>query len=530
MHIKKTSINKVELVNTIEEQTIKLIKEIIRKAYLEYDSGNLQEAYDISAGGLNFEPNNAELLLLRGFILSMLTDHCDAGIADINKAMNSHFLDEQSRDQANWHLGRAYFYKNQDDKAEGYFSKIKNWSKLRKRSEINQHYHDFIINHKSHSISSSRTSDEKITSFWDNLIMSGEILYDHISKQIKSCNRPLSARYEKAISISDYFIDIYPLNLYSIACKSLEMVFLQDHLANFNSEAAIAEIAVGEGSFSSLVFQDLGLKLVGFDISPYSLRFAAQKPHVLGAIVSDAKNPPICPGCIDLIVSNNFLHHVSSKIDVLNHFAQISNYILFNENTYDWALAHPNSFEKDQNGFPNIAKYFAEMQCERDAQHLLSIPELNQIISRSGFRIIDCFSFLSRSSLFYSKLLGTPIYLPVEFRDFLANSEVLTKVKKLTKKLVEVLIVYDYYQDRSCDTFVSYYAQSTVWRISLDTKITLSCLESKGAINRQKNSVRCPHCNVVYPIKEGMIFMLPDGLKNIYDSFDEHAHIGEIHL
>ena len=165
MHIKKTSINKVvnkvELVNTIEEQTIKLIKEIIRKAYFEYDSGNLQEAYDISARGLNLEPNNAELLLLH---------------------------------RANWHLGRAYFYKNQDDKAEGYFSKIKNWSKLRKRSEINQHYHDFIINHKSHAISSSRTSDEKITSFWDNLIMSGEILYDHISKQIKSCNRPLSAR------------------------------------------------------------------------------------------------------------------------------------------------------------------------------------------------------------------------------------------------------------------------------------------------------------------------------------------------
>ena len=191
---------------------------------------------------------------LRGFILSMLTDHCDAGIVDINKAMNSQFLNEQSRDQANWHLGRASFHKNQDDKAEGYFSKIKNWSKLRKRSEINQHYHNFIINHKSHAISRSRTSDEKITSFWDNLIMSGEILYDHISKQIKSCNRSLSARYEKAISISDYFIDIYPLNLYSIACKSLEMVFLQDHLVNFNPEAAIAEIAVGEGSFSSLVF------------------------------------------------------------------------------------------------------------------------------------------------------------------------------------------------------------------------------------------------------------------------------------
>ena len=49
--------------NTIEEQTIKLIKEIIRKAYFEYDSSNLQEAYDISARGLNLEPDNAELLL-----------------------------------------------------------------------------------------------------------------------------------------------------------------------------------------------------------------------------------------------------------------------------------------------------------------------------------------------------------------------------------------------------------------------------------------------------------------------------------
>ena len=93
--------------------------------------------------------------------------------------------------------------------------------------------------------------------------------------------------------------------------------------------------------------------------------------------------------------------------------------------------------------------------------------------------------------------------------------------------------MYDYYQDRSRDTYVSYYARSTEWRESQETKITLSCIECKGkiAINgSQKNSVRCPHCNVVSPIQKGMIFMLSDGLKNIYDSFDQHARVEEIHL
>ena len=135
--------------------------------------------------------------------------------------------------------------------------------------------------------------------------------------------------------------------------------------------------------------------------------------------------------------------------------------------------------------------------------------------------------------MFYSKLLGAPVYLPVEFREFLTNSEILTKVRELTKKLAEALIVYDYYQDRSCDTYVSYHARSAEWRESQDTKITLSCIECKGEIalnDRQQNSVRCPHCNVVYPIQKGMIFMLPDGLKNIYNSFDKHARVEEIHL
>ncbi|MEG3594608.1 MAG: hypothetical protein VX355_03880 [Chloroflexota bacterium] len=132
-----------------------------------------------------------------------------------------------------------------------------------------------------------------------------------------------------------------------------------------------------------------------------------------------------------------------------------------------------------------------------------------------------------------SELLGAPVSLPVEFREFLTNSEILTKVKELTKKLVEALIVYDYYQDRSYDTYVSYHARSAEWRESQDTKITLSCIECKGEIalnDRQQNSVRCPHCNVVYPIQKGMIFMLPDGLKNIYNSFDKHARVEEIHL
>ncbi|HIO37487.1 MAG TPA: hypothetical protein EYN27_00870, partial [Rhodospirillales bacterium] len=75
--------------NATEEQRLELIQEIIRKTYLAYNSGNLQDVYDISTKGLNLAPNNAELLLFRGSILSMSTGHCDAGIADINKAMSS---------------------------------------------------------------------------------------------------------------------------------------------------------------------------------------------------------------------------------------------------------------------------------------------------------------------------------------------------------------------------------------------------------------------------------------------------------
>ena len=509
------------------------LPKIIRKAYFLYNSSNFKEAYHISTEGLNLAPNNPELLLLRGLVSSLSKDNCDEGISDINKAINTRLLSEKSLDLANWHLGRAYLQKKLNYKAEEYFARIKDWSKLRKRSEANQQYRDYIISHKSHAVEGARISDEKIVSFWGNLIVNGEKLYDHISDQIKSCSRPLSVRYERAINFIDYFLDMYPLNLYSIVLKSLEMVFLQDHLIDFNSESTIAEIAIGEGSFSNLVFQDLGLKLIGFDISPYSLQFAAQKPHVLGTVVSDAKNPPIHSGCLDLIVSNNFLHHVSSKIDVLNHFAQTSNYVLFNESTYEWARGHPGPFTKRESGWPNIAKYLTEMECERNAQHLLSIPELNQIISQAGFQVIDCFSFLSRSSIYYSKILEVPVYLPVQFHEILMNSEMLIKVKELTKKLATMLIVYDYYQDRSFDAYVSYYAQSSKWQKSQHTKMALSCIECQGRISIDdslQSNIKCPHCHSAYPCKKGMIFILPDGLKDICDSFDEHINVEEIHL
>jgi len=80
-----------------------------------------------------------------------------------------------------------------------------------------------------------------------------------------------SALHSKAIESLDLFLEQYPFHLYPILCKCLELAYLQFELPPLvNNRERILEIAIGEGSFSKLIFPpDAGI--VGLELNPYYL-------------------------------------------------------------------------------------------------------------------------------------------------------------------------------------------------------------------------------------------------------------------
>jgi SAM-dependent methyltransferase len=108
----------------------------------------------------------------------------------------------------------------------------------------------------------------------------------------------------------------------------LELAYLHMQLPKVVSpDTKVVELAVGDGTLSEKIYP-LGTEIVAVDISPYSLRLPAAMPHVKQAVVSDCLNPAIRSGSFDLLVTNNFLHHVTDKSAVLDHIARVRYFFL----------------------------------------------------------------------------------------------------------------------------------------------------------------------------------------------------------
>jgi len=143
--------------------------------------------------------------------------------------------------------------------------------------------------------------------------------------------------HRQALAHLDAFIRQYPLHLYPILAKALELAYLKERLAaEAAGDSCVLEVGIGEGTLSARLFGG-GLRVTGIDLNPYSLLKASTLPHVARAIVGDGLDPPIHPGTFDLLLSVNFLHHVSQKEAVIANWARVAAVLLFNENTPFWA-------------------------------------------------------------------------------------------------------------------------------------------------------------------------------------------------
>lgn len=273
--------------------------------------------------------------------------------------------------------------------------------------------------------------------------------------------------HAQALKHVDGFVQQYPLHLYPLLAKSFEAAYLARFVPDLlRVRPKVLELAIGEGSLSTQVFPE-DADVTGIDISPYSLRHSAAKPHVRTAVVGDCLSPPISPGTFDVLVANNFLHHVTRKEEALAAWAPLARVGLFNESTQYWSSAWVRPYLLGRLGLRRrMEAAVAKLELEH-LQSLRSLPELDAAVDRD-WEVTERATFMSertfaRCAVFSALLRCTGPPTPAMSKRLLLGP-LRWVALPLTRALARRLIVQDAFEPRERDAYVSYLARSRRWQ------------------------------------------------------------------
>lgn len=317
----------------------------------------------------------------------------------------------------------------------------------------------------------------------------------------------------------------YPLHLYPIIGKALEIAFIKRNLRTqaMKSNPSIAEFAIGDGTLSSRIFSDKD-RITAFDLNPYSLVHVGALNHVKQRIIADCINPPIADSGTSLVFSANFLHHISDKELTLSNWSKITCFALFNENTVFWASSWASPYILKKLGFKRLAARKATKIEKASLQELWKEDELNQVVSKY-FDTITRESFFSEKVFFLSAIcsslmlcLGPPT---PKFNKLIFNSVMPRLSKFITVNLAKILIEYDSML-RKNGTFIIWMAKSKYSDHGYTPdEVKLICPNCKNEIYNNT----CSSCNKKYLFDDGMLFLLSDELS---DKISYKSNIGDI--
>lgn len=340
-----------------------------------------------------------------------------------------------------------------------------------------------------------------------------------------------SALHQRALTYVDALLEQYPLNMYPLVAKALELAYLSETIrSRCCEERKILEVAIGEGGFSTRLFTD-GRRVTGIDLNPYSLAKAVRSPHVNQAIVGDGLKPPVRHGTFDLLLAVNFLHHVTQKESTVANWSHLARRLLFTENTPFWASGWTIPYLLRKVGAKETASSVARRIAKRLLQNLEAVSALDKLVAASC-DIEDRMTFMSERTFFYCSLS------PFLMRCYGAPTPALLKrwflgalrpfVLPMTKRLAQLLIVFDAYQDRSTDTFVVLLARSRRFRAN-PNELDLLCARCRNPLNVED---QCEACGIRFPRKDGMLFLLPNDLRHIEEEYrsDVAATLPSEHL
>jgi ubiquinone/menaquinone biosynthesis C-methylase UbiE len=328
--------------------------------------------------------------------------------------------------------------------------------------------------------------------------------------------RQASDLHADAVEHVDPFVAQYPLHPYPILAKTLELAYLLRELpSQARAAERILELAIGDGSLSRHVFP-AGSRVLGADIAPNSLRFAAKMPHVRRAVVCDCLDPPFSGGAFDLLVSNNFLHHVSAKAETLAQWSQIASVLMFSENTRYWASSWARPVLLRRLGLRKAA-WRAEREIEESHfQDLWTLAELDEMTA-AGNRVLSretCFGARTFfiASIFSALMRCTGPPTPLVVKRLLVGP--LRRVAlPLTRRIAVDLLRLDATLDRDRDVFVLYTLSSEGWVSAPGAELV--CANCRVPLEGTDCS-----CGRSYGEADGMLFLLPDALQHIERGHD----------
>lgn len=316
-------------------------------------------------------------------------------------------------------------------------------------------------------------------------------------------------RVEAIKHINDFILQ-YPMHLYPIVAKCLEIGFIKDNLSSMkaNINGQIVEFAIGDGSLSRKIFSQKD-NIIALDLNPYSLEHVKDCPHVVARVVADCLNPPVVQGGAAGIVCINLLHHITDKEGTLENWAKIAPYAIFNENTAFWASGwtKPSLFKRL--GLSKLAER-ASAQIENiSLQSLRTAEELDSLVENC-YNIIQKESFFSEKTFFYCSLFSALLFSygppTPKYQKLIMNGFLWPLTKVLTYQLAKSLIEFDAIQDREKDTYIIWFAKSKLTNSQLvKSKLSFICPDCHDVLKDN----RCVKCGKSFAVINDMLFLLP---------------------
>jgi hypothetical protein len=332
-----------------------------------------------------------------------------------------------------------------------------------------------------------------------------------------------SPLHDEALAFVDRLVEQYPMHLYPLVAKALELAYVNRRLnAILKPESRVLEIAIGEGTLSARLFTGRA-RVTGVDLNPHSLAKAARLPHVERAIVGDGLHPPVRPGAFDLLLSLNFLHHITDKQTTVANWTSLARVALFNENTTYWATSWTVPFVLRRIGAVGLADRRARAIELHSLQHLKDRLTLDREIGDVA-HVRESVSFVSARTFFLCGLFSflmlcygppTPAILK---RLFLGPLRPLAI--PLTASLARLLIAFDAGADRTKDTFVFYECDGQTVE-SGPFATDLLCPRCSAGLKGDA----CDGCGARYGTADGMLFLLPPQFAYVFDDYVRHEAV-----
>jgi hypothetical protein len=363
------------------------------------------------------------------------------------------------------------------------------------------------------------------------LFIYGLVLVLVLSVRMAFVKKEIGVLHRRALACAQDFIQQYPLHLYPVVAKSLELSFLKEYLPQYINVApqSVVEMAIGDGSLSKRIFSERD-KVVGFDLNPYSLVHTTKLSHVTRRVVSDCMNPPLLHNSAYLLVSNNFLHHVSQKELVMGNWAEIASVAVFNENTPYWASGWTVPFLLKTIGLFELSKKESDSLAKRSLQTLLPLEDLRKKVN-NHFEILKEVTFMSEKTFFLCSFFSlflwcygppTPRLPKLIFNNFLKPF-----AHGLTSLIARLLIQYDFLQSRDRDVYVFWVCKSKKCASSVRSEPTLVCPDCNVTLCKNE----CSRCGWKFLEQGGMMFLVPKTLRDsvVFDATKAQC-LGAEHL